>query len=905
MPIRVYTKHLDLLYEIDDYSSLQLERNYHDVGDLEIHLNEHVHGNIDKDYIVTLGDSAHKAGVILSKEIELDESGKASEEWTYRGPTLQGLLNTKISVPPEGKSHDRKSGPAETVMKNLVKHNFTDPIDGDRAIDRLVIAPDRGRGKHVSHESRYKTVSAELADISKESGLGWTVYIDFTRRKFVFDVVEGLDLTQGNEDGNTPVFFSPDFGTIKSQSFSDSDLEMANVAYVGGPGEGADRKIVIVGNAKGMNRREIFVDARDIGSESEDEEEEMTDEEIEEAMIKRGKEKLAEQANELSLDAEIISPTTRTAYEWQHDGYLQPVQPYGHYERKEQQVTAFVYEKDFDLGDTVPVYNRQWGVTMNARITKMKEIHEPGGFRLEATWGKERPTLVSKIRDKFDELEGIEKQEIPAQLITRHGKDFDKKLTKEQQERIEQAKKNLEEARKRAEDYTDNHAEKKIHVGPDEPDDKNKKWLDTSGSHDKWRRYNHDSNETDDLNTRWPTTDVIDKDTTFAERWLLAKHIESLNGLTAAGGQFQITENGDLKTSGDITGSYGTFDDVEVREGDFKLKDNETGFSYTSTPKRNLIQDHSFEVFPVERYDNGSIKVDENGLAKPGNFGNYYAWETGGTPLIAISDYMNQDSNYPPRYGNRAIVVKDANYVRQFMRWGVSAGEYYTISASFKKQLGKKAGKPRFEIWHVDDAREKKEKIVNKEFDRVSDDYTSVRNGLTFRVPDDFKQGDGLQLNISGAQEDDGWIQCDGVQVVKGRIASVYQPEDAVWDIVNGEYPVLNRHTRLWSGVTGLGENDVVKPSKLLSECMNGWVMQFQRYISGEGTEASNYQYEFIPKLAGLVNNGRGHRLRLLQGTSNNIVYKYAYFQNHKISGSAPNTNKENKRLALTAIYEW
>lgn len=562
MPLRVYTKYLDLICEVDSYSSAQLERNYHDVGNAEIHINHHVHGaeSIKKGNIITLGDSPDKAMFVRHMEIELTEGGKQSEEWTIKGPTLQGLMNQRITVPPKGSGYDRKSGAAETVMKHYVRQNFIDAANNKRVMKELLIAPDKERGEHVSHESRYKNVSDELANISKESGLGWIVYIDYTRHKFVFDVVDGLNLEQNNEEGYDPVFFSPDFGTIKSQSFSDSDLDMANHGYIAGQGEGKDRKVIEIGDKTGMNRFETFVDARDVGTEDDEDEEELTEEEIEKMLIDRGNKKMKELENELSLEAEILSPTTREAYQWKHDGYLQPIQPHGHYERKEQQITPFVYERDFDLGDTVPVYNRKWGITMTARITKIKEIHEPGGFRLEATFGKERPTLVSKIRDNFNELNGIETQEVPAQLIKKESKLRDEKLTQEKLDRIKQAQKNLDEAR----GYTQDYAEKKVHVGAEPPEDTDQKWLDTSGSHDKWRRYNHDASDNDTIDIKWPTTDVIDKDTTFANEWLVARHIESLNGLSVANGQLQITEDGNLKTSGDITGATGILGDGKV-----------------------------------------------------------------------------------------------------------------------------------------------------------------------------------------------------------------------------------------------------------------------------------------------------------------------------------------------------
>src|SRR5699024_11235695 len=89
-----------------------------------------------------------------------------------------------------------------------------------------------------------------------------SVYADIARKKLIFDVVESKDLTQDNKHGNSPVFFSPDFSTVESQNFVNSDHELKNVGYVGGQGEGADRKIIVLGKTSGWNRIEEFIDAR-------------------------------------------------------------------------------------------------------------------------------------------------------------------------------------------------------------------------------------------------------------------------------------------------------------------------------------------------------------------------------------------------------------------------------------------------------------------------------------------------------------------------------------------------------------------------------------------------------------------------------------------------------------------
>lgn len=477
-PIRVYDKSLNLLTETDNYNSLQFMPRFYDVGEFELHINQYIEGAeyFVKGNLLVLDKDQSKAMIIRHREIALDESGRASENWKITGVTLEGVLDQRITIPPKDTSHDRKSGSAETVMKHYVDRHFVNPDDPARKIDYIEIAEDKNRGSHIEWESRFKTVSEEIAAISKQANLGWVMYADMDRRKWVFDVVEPRDVTVDNEKGLQPVFFSPDFSTIKSQSFVDSDTNYRNVGYVGGQGEGVDRKVVEIGEGKGIDRLEIFIDARDVDDTKEGEDGEeipLPEEEVEQQLIERGLEKMKEHETTFYLEAQILTPVIN--------------------DRRNEFVmaTPFEYEKDFFLGDLVQIFNKKWNITMKAPITEFKEVHEPSGFVLEATFGEAQPTIINKIQGKFDEIAGVEKQELPAKISVRYmeeAKEFaDGLVTEEERARMQQAQENLEAAK----NFTTEYAEKKRVEGPTAPDDKNVIWIDTSNPDNIiWRVWN-------------------------------------------------------------------------------------------------------------------------------------------------------------------------------------------------------------------------------------------------------------------------------------------------------------------------------------------------------------------------------------------------------------------------------
>lgn len=374
-PIRIFTPNIDLLAEISNYESLFFTRSWSGIGDLELRINRYKNytDTLQKGNIIVVGTDLHKAYIILNRSIGLDESGKGTENWHIIAHELKSVTSDRITLPPAHTSHDNRSALAETVMKHYVNNNVINPVDGNRKIEQFLLATDQSRGPHVNWQSRFKNLAEELTDISLVSGTGWGTRIDYGLRKWVLDCYEGRDLTV-NQDVNSPVIFSPQFDNVKNMSYVDSDLNFKNTAYVAGQGEGVERRVVELGQASGLARKELFVDARDVSEETDIEGQEPVPrppQDIIADLINRGEQKLAEMIQETFMEAQIMTHNT------------------------------FKYEEDWDLGDVMTVQYKDWGVTLDARITEVKEIYEPGGFQLEVTFGNNRPTLISKIKQEL------------------------------------------------------------------------------------------------------------------------------------------------------------------------------------------------------------------------------------------------------------------------------------------------------------------------------------------------------------------------------------------------------------------------------------------------------------------------------------------------------------------------
>lgn len=368
------TRNFELLNEVDNYSSLQLIRSWHGIGSIELRINRHIRGanDLQRGRIIFPHNQLHKAYVIRHREIELDENGKASENWIIRALSLKSWIAQRITYPPPHTAYDNKSGDAETVMRHYVENNVINPTDSKRKINNLVLAANENRGTNINWQSRFKNLAEEITEISLLSGLGWNINIDIENKQFVFKVLEGRNLSV-NQSTLPPAIFSPEFGTLKELSYVESDLNYMNYAIVAGQGEGVERRIVEVGNSEGHERYELFVDARDI-EEVDENENPIPLPVIEQNLRERGLQKLKEHEQEVYLEGQVL--------------------------RK----SRLEYEQDYDLGDIVTLQNKEWNVTLDARITEVKEIYEPGGFDLEVTFNNSRPTLISKIKQEISNI---------------------------------------------------------------------------------------------------------------------------------------------------------------------------------------------------------------------------------------------------------------------------------------------------------------------------------------------------------------------------------------------------------------------------------------------------------------------------------------------------------------------
>jgi hypothetical protein len=113
----------------------------------------------------------------------------------------------------------------------------------------------------------------------------------------------------------------------------ESKSALKNVALIGGEGEGTARKFAMVGGGVGLERRETYVDARHISSDTGDGNT-LTEAEYTAQLEQRGNEELAENTDVESFEGEV---ETNIMYKYGEDFFngdiIQIADAYGHESR--------------------------------------------------------------------------------------------------------------------------------------------------------------------------------------------------------------------------------------------------------------------------------------------------------------------------------------------------------------------------------------------------------------------------------------------------------------------------------------------------------------------------------------------------------------------------------------------
>lgn len=252
----------------------------------------------------------------------------------------------------------------------LVNENMKNPTNNDRKVPyfRGAESCDNLTATTISN---YQKTGGEVYDAVYELGntYGFGMLMKFepsVSDPFVLHLPATHDKT---ETSNTPIVFHASLEDIVESIYERDTKSLKNVALVAGEGEGSDRVFTTVGNVSGWNRRELWVDARDLQSE-----EETTQQAYIGQLQQRGSEKLSENKTLESFEASL--------------------RVYGGIQ--------YSFGEDYYLGDYVTIVDERIGVKVDALITGFEvDVSSDNGSSLLLTFGYGQPSLLQAIKRKL------------------------------------------------------------------------------------------------------------------------------------------------------------------------------------------------------------------------------------------------------------------------------------------------------------------------------------------------------------------------------------------------------------------------------------------------------------------------------------------------------------------------
>lgn len=362
MELYILDKKFQTVAVIDRYTSLIWTRRYWDVGDFELYFP----ANSELLQFIQIGYYVYRKDCECTMIIERFEIKTDVENGNYfiiSGKSAENILSYRVVA----NAGNFGVGMPTTLVYYLImlECKGLEAQYGDREIDVIknVYACDVFVNYIVWNTFKYENLLSAILSLCKQYGFSFKFLLTDGKDGFDVQMYNGIDRTL-TQTKNNPVVFSPKYYNLINSEYAVDATNNKTMAFIAGEGEGDARTVIWTHKTydptlehavpKQLDRREIFVDARDLQSKKDDGTY-MTFDEYILALRQRGKEKLFEAGTVEGLSGEV-------------DTTLQ-----------------FIYRRDWDLGDIVSLEN-EYGLAANARILEVVECDDENGYRITPTF---------------------------------------------------------------------------------------------------------------------------------------------------------------------------------------------------------------------------------------------------------------------------------------------------------------------------------------------------------------------------------------------------------------------------------------------------------------------------------------------------------------------------------------
>ena len=329
MEMYVLNRNFEKIAIVDTYESLLWVDRYNKPGEFEIYtpVAEFTLKYPVTDNYLQINDSDH---TMIIEDTTIESNIETGNHIKITGRSLESILDRRIVW-----AQTSIEGNLQNGIKRLINENIISPSIADRRISNFVFEDSTDEaitGLTMNNQFTGDNLLDVVTNLCDLNEIGFKITLNASGQ-FVFKLYSGVDKSYRQET-RPYVVFKPSFENIINSNYSEKHSTAKTITLVAGEGEGAARKTRTVGSGEGLDRKELYTDARDIQKE-----EGMSDATYYAKLQERGETNLKENKVEKSFDGEC--ETTR----------------------------MYVYGRDFELGDCVQVAN-EYGMESPTRVVE-------------------------------------------------------------------------------------------------------------------------------------------------------------------------------------------------------------------------------------------------------------------------------------------------------------------------------------------------------------------------------------------------------------------------------------------------------------------------------------------------------------------------------------------------------
>ncbi len=348
MELLVLNTDFESVAVIDTYESLIWTDRYNAYGDFEIYfaMDTGLLEYLKEDNYLWLKDSEH---CMIIEEIKIDADVEEGNHLIVTGRSLESILERRIIW-----GQAIYNGNLQDAVETMLNNSIISPTIADRKIDNFIfVASTDTKVTNLTIDNQYTgdDLYTVIKGLCEENNIGFKIVLT-DDNQFAFSLYAGVDRSYDQTE-NPYVVFSPNYENIINSNYYSSKASYRNVTLVAGEGEGSSRKTVTVGTGSGLDRRELFTDARDISSDTEDGT--LSDAEYNAQLTTRGQKNLADYIITTAFEGEV------------------------------EATRLFKYGEDFFIGDIVQIAN-EYGNEGSAYISELVISRSDEGLSVYPTF---------------------------------------------------------------------------------------------------------------------------------------------------------------------------------------------------------------------------------------------------------------------------------------------------------------------------------------------------------------------------------------------------------------------------------------------------------------------------------------------------------------------------------------